>query len=135
LSLSYDTSERVVTLLVDEDLYALDAIYGTAYLFVDRCYVLLGRPKERHVSVRLRAKGEATEETLEALAGEFSNELLNQVLRMRIGESTKKIREYTLAKAFFSQPRQATIDALLAELDAEELEEDPLEIEVPWESA
>ena len=135
MSLSYDTSERVVTLLVDEDLYALDAIYGTAYLFVDRCYVLLGRPKERHVSVRLRAKGEATEETLEALAGEFSNELLNQVLRMRIGESTKKIREYTLAKAFFSQPRQATIDALLAELDAEELEEDPLEIEVPWESA
>mgnify|MGYP002630884827 CR=1 FL=1 len=135
MSLTFETDERVVTLLVDEDLYALDAIYGTAYLFVDRCYVLLGRPKERHVSVRLRAKAEATEEELEALVGEFSNELLNQVLRLRIGESTKKIREYTLAKAFFSQPRQATIDALLAELDEEELEDDPLEIEVPWESA
>jgi len=122
-----------VTLLVDEDLYALDAVYGAAYLFVDRCYVLLGRPQERHVRVRLKAKGETSQEELEAMAGEFSNELLNQVLRLRIGERTKKIREYTLAKAFFSQPRQQTIDALLAELDAEELDEDPLEIEVPWE--
>lgn len=122
-----------MTLLVDEDLYALDAVYGAAYLFVDRCYVLLGRPQERRVSVRLKAKGETSQEELEAMAGEFSNELLNQVLRLRIGERTKKIREYTLAKAFFSQPRQQTIDALLAELDAEELDEDPLEIEVPWE--
>ena len=129
----FAVDERSVTLLVDEDLYALDAVYGAAYLFVDRCYVLLGRPQERRVSVRLKAKGETSQEELEAMAGEFSNELLNQVLRLRIGERTKKIREYTLAKAFFSQPRQQTIDALLAELDAEELDEDPLEIEVPWE--
>ena len=129
----FAVDERSVTLLVDEDLYALDAVYGAAYLFVDRCYVLLGRPQERHISVRLKAKGETSKDELEAMAGEFSNELLNQVLRLRIGERNKKIREYTLAKAFFSQPRQQTIDALLAELDAEELDEDPLEIEVPWE--
>ncbi len=135
MSLDYDLSERTVTLLVDEELYSADAVYGAAYLFVDRCYVLLGRPQEAHISVRLRTKGEADEGTLEALAGEFGNELLNQVLRLRIGESTRKIREYTLARAFFSQPRQASIDALLAELDAEELEDDPLEIEVPWEKA
>jgi hypothetical protein len=30
---------------------------------------------------------------------------------------------------------QSSIDALLAELDAEELEEDDLEISVPWEDA
>jgi hypothetical protein len=81
----------------------------------------------------LRAKQEATEDFLEALVGEFSNELLNQVLRFKIGESTSQIREYTMARAFVSTPAQTSIDALLAELDAEELEDDDLEISVPWE--
>ena len=130
---TFNLDERGVSLLVAEELYPVDAVYGTAYLFVDRCYVLLGRAAEGQISVRLKSKGPTDAAALEALVGEFGNELLNQVLRARVGESTRKIREYTMAKAFFSQPRQATIDALLAELDAEELEEDPLEIEVPWE--
>ena len=69
---------------------------------------------------------------LEALAGEFANELLNQVLRQRVGASTRALREYTLARALFTDDTQSSIDALLAELDAEELEEDELEISVPW---
>ena len=69
----------------------------------------------------------------EKLAGEYANELLNQVVRVRVGESTAQIREYYMAKAFFADSNQTSIDALLAELDAEELEEDPLEISVPWE--
>ena len=38
-----------------------------------------------------------------------------------------------MARAFLSHPAQNSIDALLAELDAEELAEDDLEISVPWE--
>lgn len=131
--LRYELSERAVHLSVDEELFPLDAIYGASYLFVDRCYVFLARPGDKQVSVRLKTKGEADEAQLEALAGEFANELLNQVLRFRIGQSTARIREYTMAKAFFSQTRSSSIDDLLAELDAEELEDDPLEIEVPWD--
>ena len=130
--LRYELEERCVHLQVDEELFPLDAIYGASYLFVDRCYLFLSRPADKQVSVRLRAKGEADEAKLEALAGEFANELLNQVLRFRIGQSTARIREYTMAKAFFSHQRSSSIDDLLAELDAEELEDDPLEIEVPW---
>lgn len=40
-----------------------------------------------------------------------------------------------MAKAFFADANQASIDKLLAELDAEELDEDPLEISVPWEES
>ena len=133
MELSYELEERRVRFPIDESLFPLDAVYGAAYLFVDRCYVFLDRPADQVVEVQLRAKGEADEAALEALAGEFANELLNQVLRVRVGESTRKLREYTLAKAFFSHTRTTSIDALLAELDAEELEEDPLEIEVPWD--
>ena len=134
MELSYELEARRVRFPIDESLCPMDAIYGAAYLFVDRCYVFLDRRAEATVEVQLRTKGEADEAALEALAGEFANELLNQVLRLRVGEANKKLREYTLAKAFFSHSRTTSIDALLAELDAEELEEDPLEIEVPWDS-
>ena len=135
MQLTYELEERRVRFPIDETLFPLDAIYGAAYLFVDRCYVFLDRPADAQVEVQLRTKGDADEAALEELAGEFANELLNQALRVRVGESTRKIREYTMAKAFFSQTQTTSIDALLAELDAEELDEDPLEIEVPWETA
>jgi hypothetical protein len=70
---------------------------------------------------------------LEAMAGQFANELLNQVLRLRVAESTAKIREYYMARAFFSEPPRPNIDAILAELDAEEMDADPLEIRLPWD--
>lgn len=118
---------------VDESLYPLDTIQGAAYLFLDRCYVFLDRPADRRVAVVLKTKGEADEAALEALAGEFANELLNQALRKAVGASNAKIREFILAKAFFSVDAPSSIDKLLAELDAEEME--PLEIPVPWEKS
>lgn len=123
-----------VALTLDESIYPMDAIYGAAYLFVDRCYVFLTRSGDRMVEVRLKPKGERNPALLEALAGELANELLNQVLRVRIGDSTRKIREYYMARAFFSTSTQSSIDQLLAELDQEELAEDDLEIKVPWET-
>ena len=119
--------------MLDEDLYPLDAVYGAAYLFVARCYVFLSRPGERRVQVRLRAKEATDVARLEALGGEFANELLNQVLRLRVGESTAKIREYYMARAFYVDPARANIDAILAELDREELDQDPLDIRLPWD--
>lgn len=133
VELTYAVDERRVSFTVDETLYPLDAIYGASYLFVDRCFVFLSRPADKQVEVKLKTRSAADEAALDALAGEFANELLNQVLRHRVSESTARIREYYMARAFFSTPVQASIDDLLAELDAEELEEDDLEIAVPWE--
>ncbi|MFO0684534.1 MAG: His-Xaa-Ser system protein HxsD [Sandaracinus sp.] len=129
----YELSERQIRFVIDETVYPRDAIFGAAYIFIDRCYVLLDRPGDQKVSVRLRSKGPATEADLEALAGELANELLNQVLRLRVGESTARIREYYMARAFFASEGKSTIDQLLAELDAEEMAEAPLEVPVPWE--
>lgn len=133
LELAYDLGARTVSFDLHEELYDREAIYGAAYLFVDRAYLFLSRPADNHVRVRLRTKAETTEEGLTALAGEFANELLNQMVRRQVSQSTAQIREYTLARAFFGDDGRASIDALLAELDAEELDDDPLEIEVPWE--
>ena len=119
---------------LDEELYPREAVFGAAYLFVDRCFVFLHRPGDKQVEVRLKSKEETTPEALEALAGEFANALLDQVVRFHVAERTGRLREYTMARAFFTTPAQTSIDQLLAELDAEELMEDDLEIEVPWQN-
>lgn len=133
LELAFDVSARTVSFDLNEELYAKEAVYGAAYLFVDRVYVFLTRPGDNQIRVRLRSREEADEEALIALAGEFANELLNQMVRRQVGDATAQIRQYTLARAFFGDEGRASIDALLAELDAEDLDDDPLEIEVPWE--
>jgi His-Xaa-Ser system protein HxsD len=131
-SLTVDVGERRVRFVVNEEVYDLDVIQGAAYLFLDRCYVFLDRPGDRRVEVVLRTKGEADAAALEALGGEFANELLNQALRKNVASTNARIREFLMAKAFFSVDAPSTIDRLLAELDAEEMKEDPLEIPVPW---
>jgi His-Xaa-Ser system protein HxsD len=131
--LKYNITNRQVSFNVSEDLFAIDAVYGAAYLFVDRCWLFMSRPSDGVIGVHLKTKEDTDEAGLEALAGEFANELLNQAIRVQIADSTATLREYTMARAFFTTPVQSSIDALLAELDAEELEEDELEISVPWE--
>ncbi len=132
---TFQLSEREISFDIDEDLYAADAIYSASYLFIDRCYIFLARPAERKVRVRLRAKNAGTtSDALEALAGEFANELLNSQLRVRIGRATATLREQYMARAFFGGEQTSTIADLLAELDAEEMAEEPLEVPVPWES-
>jgi His-Xaa-Ser system protein HxsD len=133
IELKYNITDRQVSFNVSEDLFVIDAVYGAAYLFVDRCWLFMSRPSDRVIGVHLKTKEDTDEAGLEALAGEFANELLNQAIRVQIAESTATLREYTMARAFFTTPVQSSIDALLAELDAEELEEDELEISVPWE--
>ena len=130
--LTFELDARRVAFELDESLYPKSAVLGAAYLFVDRCFVFLTRSSEGAIRVQLRAKESATEDELVALAGEFGNELLNQVLREQVGESTRRIREYYMGRAFFGDDSRSSIDALLAELDAEELADEPLEIEVPW---
>ena len=135
--LVFSADDRRVSFVLDEDLYPRDAIYGAAYLFVDRCYVFLTRPSDKQVDVRLKPKdpNARSEADLEAMAGEFANELLNQLVRIRVGDATRDLREYYMARAFFGDDSSSSIDALLAELDAEELAEDELEVAVPWEDS
>jgi His-Xaa-Ser system protein HxsD len=118
---------------VEESVYPLDAVYGACYLFLDRCFVFLSRPKPGVVGVRLTARESTTPVALDALAGELFNELLNQSLRLRLAQSTARIREYYTAAALRAAATTPSVDELLAELESEELLEDPLEIMVPWE--
>jgi His-Xaa-Ser system protein HxsD len=118
---------------VDESVYPLDAVYGACYLFLDKCFVFLSRAQSGAINVRLTARESATPAALDALAGEFGNELLSQSLRLHLSKATARIREYYTAAALRAAATTPSVDELLAELESEELLEDPLEIMVPWE--
>lgn len=134
-ALSAEVGDRRVRFEVEESIYGLDVIMGASYLFLDRCYVFLDRVGDARVQVVLRTRQATSEDELLALIGQFSSELLNQALRKQVGESNGRLRELILAKALFAADGPSTIDRLLAELDAEEMASDDLDIPVPWEKS
>ncbi len=48
--LSVDLAASSVTLRVDPATYSLDAIYGAAYIFIDRCFVVLDKPDAKLIA-------------------------------------------------------------------------------------
>jgi His-Xaa-Ser system protein HxsD len=133
--LGFSMGRDHVSFDLDESVYSLEAIFGACYLFIEKCFVYLSRPTPGVVNVRVTSRGPATSAELDTLAGEFANEVLSQSTRLRLAQATTRIREYYTAAALRIAASTSTpsIDELLAELESEELGEDPLEIMVPWE--
>ena len=127
-----DTDEGLV-IEFDEGLYPKDAVYGAAYIFIDRCYVKLDRPSAGRISVRLAPKPGATV-SLDAMAGEFENELLGQAWRRQIVEENRQLIEQVTTQALSGAAGPPGLDDLLAmDIDEETAFEDPLGIAMSWE--
>src|SRR5262245_8135937 len=104
--------EGVVEIELDETLYPKDAIYGAAYVFIDRCYVLLDRAGDKRVKVLLRAKDKGFDTS--ALAGEFQNELLGQAWRRQIVDENRAYIESITSRALGGAAGPPGLDELLA---------------------
>lgn len=134
-----------VDVVVDTGVYPLEVVMGAAYVFVDRCFLLLDRTADGRVKVAFTPKPGAAEGAVEALAGEFQNELLAQALRARLGERHEKVREALVARALFgaapeqpAEPAPASdaqlgLDPSFLPASDDDYLEDPLGIAVPWE--
>jgi His-Xaa-Ser system protein HxsD len=129
-----DMGNRSVELRVDSALYPLGALYGAAYVFIDRCYVLLGRPDAAHLSVTLAWKKEMPADgALRELAGEFMNELLSCAWRAKINEESRSIIEAVTAQAFAGAMGAPSLDDLEKFDFSDSAFEDPLGIAMSWE--
>jgi His-Xaa-Ser system protein HxsD len=135
-----DLAEGSVTLTVDAAVYPLEAVYGAAYIFIDRCFVLLDRPKAGSVAVTLTdKKGGADAEALRRMAGEFANELLTQAWRQKIIEENRVILETVTTQALAGATARAagaaepSLDDLASFDFTEEAFDDPLGIAMSWE--
>ena len=131
---SVDAAQRSVALTVDGSLYPLGAVYGAAYVFLDRCYVLLDKPDAAHVRVTLSwKKGEPPEGALVAMAGEFANELLSCAWRAKIAEESRAVIESTTARALSGAMGAPSLDDLEKFEFGDDVFEDPLGIAMSWE--
>ncbi len=129
-----DLGAASVALRFDSHLYPLGAVYGAAYIFIDRCYVLLGRPDAAQYSVTLAwKKGVPPDGALRDLAGEFMNELLSCSWRAKINEESRSIIESVTAQAFQGALGPPSLDDLEKFDFSEESFEDPLGIAMSWE--
>jgi His-Xaa-Ser system protein HxsD len=93
-----DPATSTLTLSLDIGLYPRDVLYAAAYVFLDRAYVLLDRVESRFV-VHFRPKHVVEAATLQAMAGEFENELLAQALRHQVVDANQRIIEDVVAVA------------------------------------
>lgn len=129
----------------DLDLYPLDAVMDTAYVFIDRCYVLLDKVSDSRVRVSLSGKPRTSDEVLKAIEGEFREELCSQLLRQRIGARHEKVREAIVVRALFGvapvaadstalpSDEEVGIEQQFVPAEGEDYLDDPLGIAVPWE--
>lgn len=134
-----------VDVAVDASVYPIEVIMGAAYVFVDRCFLLLDRTQDGRIKVAFTPKPGAGDDGVQAIAGEFQNELLAQALRARLGERHEKVREALVARALFGaapeqgQPappatdEQLGLEARFLPASDDDYLEDPLGIAVPWE--
>jgi len=133
--------DGAVWIELEESFYPRAALYGAAYVFIDRCYVHLDRLAAGRVRVELRLKGSSSAPesgALEAMAGELQNELLGQAWRHQIVEQNRALIEAVATRALggatgpgASAEIEGTLDDLLAAGDA--TFDDPLGIAMSWE--
>ena len=109
--------------------YSLEAVYGTAYVFLDKAYLFLNSRAPKKIEVSLKGKKKLSKKQLEDLKGEFLNELLNYTVRVNLTKSNRKIREFIVSQALLSA---VGVREIFQE-DEVKYQDDPLGIAIPWE--
>ncbi|MDP1845170.1 MAG: His-Xaa-Ser system protein HxsD [Candidatus Moranbacteria bacterium] len=126
--------ENQIVFRLNSKNYPLEAILNAAYVFIDRVYVHLDGDPEKEILISLKGKERLDKKQLEALKGEFLNELLNYLLRIEVAKNNQKIREYIVAASLVSSlPSNVIAQSSRSEEETVDWREDPLEIAVPWE--
>ncbi len=127
---NFAIKDNTLEFSVNTKIYSLTAVYQAAYLFLGKVYIFLDGDPDKKIIVIM--KGKTEDVNLEEIAGEFYNELLNQVLREKISLTNAKIREYIVSQALYNAvPNE--VDELLKEVEEEDWQEDPLGIAKTWE--
>lgn len=131
---AYDSTGGIVTLRVDPTLYPLEAIYAAAYVFIDRCFVLLDKTSDGQTRVTLSAKkGEISADAARDLIGEFGNELLSCAWRSQIARDNRATIEAVTAQALSGARGAPSLEELEAFDFSDDAFEDPLGIAMSWE--
>lgn len=133
-AITTDLTQGTARFAVDLSLYPLDAVYGAAYAFIDRCWVFLEKDAQGQVLVSLAPKAPpADAPTLQRWAGEFSNELLSCAWRHQLAAENKTLLEQVTSLALGGALGPPSLDDLANFDFSGQALEDPLGIAMSWE--
>lgn len=120
---------------LDSEIYPLEAVYGAAYVFIDRCYVLLDRPEPEKLRIVLAPKAPEADVVaqLRLLVGELANELLGAAWRHQITQANRAQIEAVTMQAIAGAMGPPSLDDLESFDFTDEAFEDPLGIAMSWE--
>jgi len=94
-----EVTDDGLSVFVDTTVYSLEALFRVCYAFTDRCYLFLQQEEGSSV-IKVMFTRKTQDCDLPTLVGEFSNELINQRVRLQIAAETRAIRELIVAQAF-----------------------------------
>ena len=100
-----------LSICVDTAVYSLEALFRVCYIFTDKCYLYLEVAEPSSV-IRVKFSEKTSGASWDVIAGEFSNELINQRVRMDVAIETRAIRELIVAQAFVES---SVVDTSLSE--------------------
>jgi len=124
-----DLKNNTIKFIFDLQNYPKEALYGAAYVFLDRVYLFLDSKSKNKIEVSLKGKKQLSKKQLEKIKGEFLNELFNYTIRIKMTKNNKKIREFIIGQALIS----AYGDEESTQEDGMKYEDDPLGIAMSWE--
>ena len=138
-NVQYSFDDNQVVLCVNTGVYSQDSVMGAAYVFTDRCYVLLNKLDGETLTITLTGQKPLDSTALQCLIGEFSNELLSYEVRQRIVVENRPLIEAIVSRSMggATPPDLDVVEFDLSELEELELDDeefdDPLGIAASWE--
>ena len=124
--------ENQIVFWLNSKTYPLEAIYSTAYTLLDKVYVYLDGDPKKEIIVSLKGKEKLNKKQIEALKGNFCNELLSYVLRVEIAKRNQKIRDFIVGTALISA-LPTPLEIKKSNDKKKDTLNDSLNIAVPWE--
>ena len=89
-----------IALDIDRHLFSMDAVLRSSYKFTDRCHVFIQTHETREGTWIVIMRPKNADSNLIDLAGDFSNELIDQRLRERLEQQFGDVRTLIVAQAF-----------------------------------
>lgn len=115
MRLEIDPQERSVSFDVPKKLYTMDAVRIAAQIFSSKADVYLDEsPKAFELTLKAKRR-DVAQPQLEALAGEFGNELLNQEYRFMVGRFNQKISSLIITQTLMAARGGEAVHAAAAE--------------------
>jgi His-Xaa-Ser system protein HxsD len=92
--------DGLIALDIDRELFSMDAVLRSSYKFTDRCHIFIQAHETRMDRWTVVIRPKNADPNVIELAGDFSNELIDQRLRERLEQQFGDVRTLIVAQAF-----------------------------------